>query len=430
MQSASLSRITSSEMAAVFQSACQAGLMDEPHSAVIFYDLTRLKARFDALKKSFPTGTLHAVAIKANPLLRILNRFADWNAGAEAASLPEMHLALRAGFAPAHIVFDSPCKTPAEICFALEKGIYLNVDNLAELARVATLRETVASNSCIGIRLNPQIGLGRIAMTSVAGEYSKFGIPLKPYRPELLAAFARYSWLRGLHVHIGSQGCSPELLIKGIGLVYEFALEVNRQAGYPQINHFDIGGGLPVAYRATDTDYTMADYAADLAGSCPELFSGHFRLLTEFGRYLQANCGWTVSRVEYVKPAAELSTIIIHVGADLLLRRCYQPKDWHHDLTVLDAAGRLKAGSVAPYAIAGPLCFSGDMIARRVELPEVCAGDFLAIHDTGAYTLGMWSRYNSRQVPRVIGYEGGNGLPEFSILKERETIDDVLNFWM
>ncbi len=172
----------------------------------------------------------------------------------------------------------------------------------------------------------------------------------------------------------------------------------------------------------------MEQYLAMLQTSCPELFNGQFRLITEFGRYIYANAGWAASKVEYVKREPAYNIIITHIGADLLLRKCYNPQDWHHHITVVDKNGTLKTGTdTNKYIVAGPLCFAGDIIARDLELPVVEEGDYILIHDTGAYTLSMWSRYNSRQIPKVIGYTGE--IHDFEIIKERETKEDLFDFW-
>ncbi len=112
----------------------------------------------------------------------------------------------------------------------------------------------------------------------------------------------------------------------------------------------------------------------------------------------------------------------------MFLRKCYNPGDWHHEISVVDRSGHAKSsGEMKKYTVAGPLCFAGDIIAREIELPEVNEGDYLIIHDTGAYTLSMWSRYNSRQIPEVIGYR--NDGERFELLKAREDIERIQDFW-
>ena len=184
----------------------------------------------------------------------------------------------------------------------------------------------------------------------------------------------------------------------------------------------------------------MEEYVRALRSEMPALFDGSFTLITEFGRWVHANAGFAVSRVEYLKitkgtgnatdttVSSEVSTIMIHVGADLLIRECYLPNQWSHKISVADQSGKIKTGNGEKnYTIAGPLCFQGDIIAREISLPRVAEGDYIVIHDTGAYTLSMWSRYNSRQMPKVLGFS--NEGKDFEILRERETTEDLFRFW-
>jgi diaminopimelate decarboxylase len=412
----------------VLRAALKQGLLSEEDTAVILYDLDGLAKQVKRIARTFPPATLHAVAVKANPLFAILTRLHSLGTGSEAASLPELHLALAAGFPPEKIVFDSPAKTVSEIRFALEKGVCLNADNLDELERIGRLVEVIGNLPPIGVRINPQVGEGAIASTSVAGRYSKFGVPIGRYRDELHNAFARYPWLKGVHLHVGSQGCGLRLLTGGVKTVYDFALEVEERLGKGRIEYVDIGGGLPVSYRNDDPAPRVEEYGCALREACPELFSDRFRLLTEFGRHVHANVGWAAARVEYVKEDKDVRTAVIHVGADLFLRTGYYPDQWPHHLTVLDSQGGVKTGTTARHNIAGPLCFSGDFLARGIDLPAVEPGDYIVVHDAGAYTLSMWSRYNSRQIPKVMGYEGEDSLL-FHTLREREKPEDAVAFW-
>ncbi len=427
-----LSRLTAEMMSEVFGRALREGLIRQEDTSVIFYDLSCLEERIAEIIRVFPRDTLHAVAIKANPLTQILRLVTKQGAGLEAASLPELYLAEKTGLPPDMIVFDSPAKTDLELRYALNLGMHINADSLEELRRIAVLQAKQVTGSTIGIRINPQVGTGTILTTSVAGDYSKFGVPITEKRRELIRSFLDYSWLRGVHLHIGSQGCPVELLLKGVATVIDFVNEVNQNlsdsSANRQVEILDIGGGFPVAYSAADTPVSMQQYCERLTDLIRNCSSRRLRLVTEFGRYVHANAGWFASRVEYVKRSSGVDTVIIHAGADLFLRKCYKPDDWHHDISVVDRNGRFKTGgNLRKYAIAGPLCFAGDMIARQVDLPPIEEGDFILIHDTGAYTLSMWSRYNSRQIPRVLGYR--NRGTAFEILKERETPEDLRRFW-
>lgn len=425
--------LTNEEISSAFSKALKdRTLLNSDDTAIVFYDLCFIKKRIIDLQNLFPQNTLHAVAVKANPLTKILSKIKALGVGAEVASLPELHLAEKAGFAPENIVFDSPAKTRSEIEYALKAGVHLNADSFDEIDRIAEILSCVKSTSVIGVRINPQVGAGSITSTSVAGAISKFGIPVSDNRERIIAYFMKHEWLRAIHVHIGSQGCPVPLVIDGIRKILDLAIEVNdklkRQLNQNLIDTFDIGGGLPVSYHSEKIPVSMEQYVELLKASCPELFRGQFRLITEFGRYIYANAGWVASKVEYVKREPGYTIIMTHVGADLLLRKCYNPDDWHHHITVVDKDGKLKSGTDSTkFMVAGPLCFAGDVIARDLELPITEAGDYILIHDTGAYTLSMWSRYNSRQMPKVIGYCDDTN--SFEILKERETIEDLFDFW-
>ncbi len=426
-----LNKITAEEMSQVFSRALQHKLIQEEDTAVIFYDLSRLTARINNLVDVFPKSALHAIAVKTNPLTAILKKINALGVGLEVASFPELRLAENAGFSPAKIVFDSPAKTRSELEYALKRGIYLNADSFQELDRIAQLQAKQLSNSVIGIRINPQVGTGHIESMSVGGEYSKFGVPLQPNRQRLIDAFLKYDWLKGVHLHIGSQGCAPQLLVNGIRTVLNFVNEINEGLQRYQQNRrveiIDIGGGLPVSYYKDEPAITMQAYQRLIQVSCPALFEGDFKIITEFGRSIYGNVGWVASRVEYVKESEHKSTALIHVGADLFLRECYNPNDWHHDISLVDQSGRLKQVDEKDYAIAGPLCFGGDMLEKNLRLPNIETGDYVFIHDSGANTLSLWSRHNSRQVPKVIGYYE-NGV-QFEILKEREDVDKLWEFW-
>ncbi len=405
----------------------QPGLLEPEDSAAIFYDLDFLEDRFRQVVEAFPAGTLHAVAVKANPLARILEKLARLGAGLEAATCPELFMALEAGLPAGRIVFDSPVKTEADLLYALRAGVSINLDSWEELGMMKGLLGDGPPPCPVGIRINPQVGRGSIADTSVATADSKFGVPLRDENRQIIRAFEDHPWLTGVHLHIGSQGCSLEMMVAGTAAVLELVKKIEARTGR-RVSYFDIGGGLPVAYRRDETGPSVKRYARLLEQSCPELFDGRFILITEFGRYVHANAGWVASRVEAVKHLRDEKIAMIHVGADMFLRKCYRADQWHHEISVLAPDGSLKSGrDHVPYRVAGPLCFAGDILGKGIWLPPVARDDYLVIHDAGAYTLSMWSRYNSRQVPKVIGYrEDGR---HFEILKPRESIRRAAGFW-
>ena len=398
------------DVSRVLAAARAAGAWNEGSRAVVFHDLDRLEGRLGDLRSAFPPDALHAVAIKANPVVELLRVVVGTGAGLEAASWEEVALAVAAGCPPERIVFDSPAKTDDELRRALELGVWLNADHEEELQRLAALG--APGRARIGLRVNPQLGTGAIAFTSTVGRASKFGVPLA----DAPALVARYPFITGLHVHTGSQGCGLELLAAAAAAVAQVAEELG-------LDWLDVGGGVPVRYTSADPEPpSLGDWGRALAG-IPGW--GSRRLVTELGRSLHAGTGWALSRIEAVKEVDGVPTLVVHLGADFLLRRVYRAEDWDHEMVVLDPDGRPRGGALRPTHIAGPLCFSGDRLARERPMPSARPGDLLLIRDTGAYTLAMWSRHCSRGLPATWGYRA-DGVEK---LHAGETAEEVARFW-
>jgi diaminopimelate decarboxylase len=423
----------------------------------MFIDKARFTQRVIELQQAFALTGLervqHCLAVKALPLESLIKRAYELGMGAECASKGEIDLTLKAGIPPKKIIFDSPCKTLEELINALSKGIYINVDNFQELERVRNVIEVIfhssgmniPHNTNIGIRVNPVVGEGSISATSTATAHSKFGVNINEYYDELLFAYEKFPWLNSIHCHVGSQGCSIDMLVDGIKKTVEFAEQVNAQPDFEfddvhvikkhpkkrdqRIVCIDIGGGLPVNYNGNDDSPTFMGFVEKLHNEVPILFSNKYDVRTEFGRALVQKCGWIASKVEYTKHTGGKNIATIHAGAQLLLRTAYQPEIWKHHITVHTSDGQPKFGPTIKYDIVGPLCFSGDKVAVNVDLPPIEPGDYLVIHDAGGYSYCMFSRYNSRPAPPIYGYDSTNGDKNLKILKHGETSLDIMSFW-
>lgn len=422
-------RLDVPRIAAAVRAMRASGRLDDERPAVLAHDLDLLQARARALAESFPATALHAVAIKANPVVGILRALVDAGMGLEAASWEEVELARAAGCAPERIVFDSPAKTRTELREALALGVRLSLDDLGELDRVAALLPAQGDppRAAIGLRINPAVGAGTIAHTSVATVDGRFGVPWPGSPDPLVAPFERHPWLTGLHVHVGSQGCGLQLLVAAVERAVELRAAIHARLGRPQVRWIDIGGGLPTHYGFGPPPPSLPDYVHALRERAPALFHPPVQIVTELGRAVQVGCGFAVSRVESVGQSGDRRLATVHVGADLLPRTAYAPAQWPHELLVLDPQGRPRHGPVQPWTIVGPLCFAGDVIARDRPLPAITEGDLLVVRDTGGYTLGMWSRHCSRGIPEVLGLRGSE--PSLHTLRPRETAQDVVRFW-
>ena len=427
----------------VADAALASGLVGPDDGAVVLHDLDLLEARIDELVAAFPAHAVHTVAVKANPLVAVLRACVERGAGLEAASWEEVALALAAGCDPSRVVYDSPAKTVTEIRRSLEAGIHVNADSLDELDRIIEVRSGMEhSDATVGLRVNPAVGSGSIPATSVASPSSRFGERVGDELADALAERASgRPWLRGLHSHVGSQGMPVETHLAAARVVSDFRDAVHARLGTPQLDIVDLGGGATTNYVGEEA-VVPAELAAALAEAAPALFADDVVLVTEFGRAIQANCGWALNRVEYVNRSLAQPVAVTHLGADFLLRVAYQPSHWRHRISRLSTVAEVAAqrtGSQTPdetghdpsvaWIVSGPLCFAGDVISRDAAFPELQAGEWLVIHDVGAYTMSMWSRHCNRGMPVVLGYRDGVDGPGLTVLRERESAADIVRLW-
>jgi diaminopimelate decarboxylase len=391
-----------------------------------------LRAAFDAVVAP-GTPVLHAFAVKATPLVPVLRLLHAEGIGAEVASPGELALARAAGVPPNRTVLDSPAKTPAELREALALGIAVNADNPQELDRIDALMRSATSRSPIGIRVNPQIGGGSIGATSTATATSKFGVALldEGAREWIVGAYAERPWLTRLHAHTGSQGIPLSLMVRGVAETFALAEEINRRVGRRQIDTLDIGGGLPVNFASDATSPTYGQYARLLNDAVPGLFGGRYGLVTEFGRSLLAKHGTVVARVEYAKSAGGRRVAVTHAGVQVATRTVYAPESWPLRIAAYDGKGLPKSGADVVQDVAGPACFSGDLLAEGRALPLLEQGDYAAALDTGAYYFAHHYAYNSLARPGIYGFvPGGNanasGGSAFAVVREPQTVAEIV----
>ena len=417
-------------------------LLQKSQNVLDLFDFDTFDARLAECQEAFSahlsngSTVMNALAVKANPVRGILSRGRDAGFGAECASFPEAIHSLSLNFKPRTVIYDTPCKPLDELVIMIDKGCYLNLDNLDEVEKVNMILKSKGHTGGeatyakqFGVRLNPVVGGGSIASTSTATEASKFGLQLTDETKEtLFKLYGENEWLQGVHVHIGSQGCALKMLVTGAKRAVDFALETNARLGRFQIQVMDIGGGLPTLYDGVNEAYSYKDYVTELNAQVPELFSSGFTILTEFGRSMFVKSGITLSRVETVKTWCNQRIAVVHIGANQFLRTAYLPNQWKHSFSVFDSNGKPKDDApLLVHDIAGPMCFSGDFLAQGILLPEIEAGDILVIHDTGGYTVSMYSKYNSRRASAIYAYEGSD--QTLSVLKTRETCEETLAFW-
>lgn len=416
----------------ILKAATARGLLDpENVPLAAFLDIDAVAENVKNLLNAFPpnVAVLHAFAAKANSIVPVLAGLRDLGMGCEVASEGELAQALAAGFEPADIVFDSPAKSVRELRQALALGVAVNIDNFQELKRIQHLVELSPSSSPLGIRVNPQIGVGAIAEMSTAGSHSKFGVALEDpgNREALIAAYAANPGLNRIHTHVGSQGCPLPLIALGISKVVELADEINIRVGSRQITTIDIGGGLPVDFETENPNSNFAQYVQALREGAPGILNGDYALVTEFGRSILAKFGFTAAYVEYTKISGGRHIAITHAGANVATRTVFMPNAWPLRVSAHGSDGRAKTGGDVAQDIAGPCCFAGDLVARNRPLPLLEPGDIVALLDTGAYYASTPFTYNSIQEPPVYGAVfDDDGQITFTVLRGQQTMAELL----
>ncbi|QHA09686.1 diaminopimelate decarboxylase [Streptomyces broussonetiae] len=417
------------------RAAAEQGLLGPDAAVVGLLDVSGIRESAAALRAAFdaavPPGTpvLHAFAVKATPLVPVLRLLREAGLGAEVASPGELALARAAGIPAERTVLDAPAKTPAELREALALGIAVNADNPQELDRLDALVGRAAPRSPLGLRVNPQLGGGAIRATSTATATAKFGVGLRDEgaRDWVVRAFLERPWLTRLHAHTGSQGIPLPLLARGAAETYALAEEINARAGRRQVDTLDIGGGLSVDFASEASAPTYAQYVRVLAEEAPGLFDGRYGLVTEFGRSLMARHGTVVARVEYAKSAGGRRIAVTHAGVQVATRTVYAPEAWPLRIAAYDAKGRPKQGPEVVQDVAGPACFSGDLLAEGRTLPELEQGDHAAALDTGAYYFAHHYAYNSLARPGIYGFApDGSGGIAFATVREPQTVAEVV----
>lgn len=417
------------------RAAVERGLLGPDAAVVGLLDVAGIRESAAALRAAFDavsapgTRVLHAFAVKATPLVPVLRLLHEAGIGAEVASPGELALARAAGVPAERTVLDSPAKTPAELREALALGIAVNADNPQELARIDALMGSAPSRSPLGLRVNPQIGGGTIGATSTATETSKFGVALRDEgaREWVVRAYLERPWLTRLHAHTGSQGIPLSLMARGTAETFALAEEINARAGRHQIDTLDIGGGLPVNFASEAAAPTYARFARLLREEVPGLFDGRYALVTEFGRSLLAKHGTVVARVEYAKSAGGRRIAVTHAGVQVATRTVYAPGAWPLRIAAYDAKGRPKPGPEVVQDVAGPACFSGDLLAEGRALPLLEQGDYAAALDTGAYYFAHHYAYNSLARPGIYGFApDGSGGVAFATVREPQTVPEVV----
>ncbi|MDD4881959.1 MAG: diaminopimelate decarboxylase [Gallionellaceae bacterium] len=324
-------------------------------------------------------------AVKANSSLAILNLFARLGAGFDIVSGGELARVLAAGGDPGKVVFSGVGKTEAEMEAALNASIHcFNVESESELARLNAVAERLGKIAPVSFRVNPDVDAKTHPYIATGLKENKFGIAYDE-APRLYREAAGLAHLRvvGVDCHIGSQLTESAPFAEALDKVLDL---VDRLAADGiGLHHIDLGGGLGVRYQ-NETPPAMSEYAAVLLS---RLAGRTQKLILEPGRSLVANAGLLLTKVEYLKHGETKDFAVVDAAMNDLMRPSLY--DAWHDVQAV----RERAGQKRRYDIVGPVCESGDFLARERDL-ALAENDLLALLSAGAYGMSMSSNYNTR----------------------------------
>jgi diaminopimelate decarboxylase len=375
--------------------------------------LTRHYQVFDAAFE----GIDHAIcyAMKANSNQAVLATLARLGAGADVVSEGELRRAIAAGIAPEKIMFSGVGKTEAELDHALSLGIRcFNVESEPELEILSRLAVARGVTAPVSLRVNPDVDARTHEKIATGRKENKFGIPFSRAR-DVYQQAAGLAGIRiaGIDMHIGSQITELQPFDDAFMLLGELVRTL-RADGH-EIDHVDLGGGLGIPYR-DDID----------APPLPDAYAGIVRkhmnaigcqVIFEPGRLIAGNAGILVTRVIYVKQGAERTFVVVDAAMNDLVRPTLY--EAHHRIgAVAETNGR----ALVTCDVVGPVCETGDYLARDISLTEPKPGELLAIYSAGAYGAVQSGTYNSRLlVPEVLVRDG-----EFAVVRPRQTYDDLI----
>ncbi|HBH62900.1 MAG TPA: diaminopimelate decarboxylase [Nitrospiraceae bacterium] len=375
---------------------------------------------FNAYRNAFD-GQPHTIcfALKANSNISILKLLAKNGCGADVVSGGELHLALKAGIPPEKIVYAGVGKTEQEIVQALRAGILMfNMESSDEMLAINEIAGRLKKKAPVALRVNPDIDPETHPYISTGLKESKFGIPIEEALEHYkLAGKLPHLEIRGIHKHIGSQITTIKPFVDSLQKVILLAKTL-RSHGIA-INYIDMGGGLGIPYNNEHPPHPSELSKAIL----PLLKGGNFNLILEPGRSIAGNAGIFVTRVLYLKKhlgsepdQPEKMFVIIDGGMNDLIRPSLY--NAYHNVLPVKQNNRRKVIS----DVVGPICESGDFLAKNRKLNTVSRGDLLAVMSAGAYGFTMSSNYNSRPRAAEVLVKGS----KFYVVRERETYKDLI----
>jgi diaminopimelate decarboxylase len=352
-------------------------------------------------------------AVKANSSIGVLALLAKAGAGFDIVSGGELYRVLKAGGDPSNVVFSGVGKTAGEVEYALANGIHsFNCESEAELGLIDALAARRGVKAGFAIRVNPDVDASTHPYISTGLSQHKFGIALAEAATVYERA-RRYQNLTatGVSCHIGSQILDPAPILEAMDKVLELVAAL-RAAGHP-IDHLDLGGGLGISYHAGEKAPSIRGFIESVYG---RLRASGLSVMVEPGRSIVGPAGVLLARVLYRKKNGPKEFVVVDAAMNDLIRPALYRA--HHDIVPVRKNG------LPPVTadVVGPICETGDFLARDRQMANVMPGDFVAVCAAGAYGFVQASNYNSRPRAVEVLVEGA----EYRVIRRRETYEDLV----
>ncbi|TAN38220.1 MAG: diaminopimelate decarboxylase [Nitrospirae bacterium] len=377
------------------------------------YSYSTVLRHFRAYDEAFASYPhIICYALKANTNGALLRLLAKSGSGADIVSGGELFRALKAGIPPEKIVYAGVGKTEAEIMTALKNRVLMfNVESEDELREIDRVAGRMKVKAPIALRINPDINAQTHPYISTGMKEHKFGISIGSALQNYgLAARLKNIEVVGLQKHIGSQITKISPYVEAMEKIL-LLLDTLRSRKF-RIRYLDIGGGLGISYKDE-----KPPVPADLARKLLPLINGRkLTLIMEPGRSIVGNAGILITRALYLKKGAGKEFVIVDAGMNDLMRPSLYDAYHHIQPVIMNKRAAVTADVV------GPICESGDFLAKKRRMPKVNRGEYLAVMSAGAYGMSMSSTYNSRPQAAEVMVKGST----HSLIRKRGTLDDLV----
>jgi len=419
---------------------------DAAGTPTYIYSATAIRNAYRRLEKAFsPLGVKFQYAVKSSPNTHLCRLLHELGAGMDVVSGGELDRAWYAGAPTKEMVFAGVGKTDEEIKSALDGRFHglqgvpdladrnpeergpvgiLNAESTSELERIAYWGKELGVTPRVCLRVNPDVDPHTHEYTTTGKEENKFGIDA-PFIPDIFDAFdGQGVALIGLHVHIGSPVPQVEPYAESVEVLLRLVDEIESRGH--KIEVLDLGGGWPINYTEDEVP-PLEDYAAGLIPLLSDRVANGLQILMEPGRSIMANSGVLVARVQHVKKGRAKTFVICDAGMHTMIRpalyRAYHfvwPVSWSGDAPrFLEDPG---LPGLETCDLVGPICETGDFLARNRPLPPMERGDLVAMFSAGAYGMSMVSNYNDHGRPAEVLVDGDRAI----LINERQPLATVL----